>query len=84
MLASGVICFVGTSFRGEQCASHFESHLFWAVFCLPFFAALRIGKLVSPSRALTGWLTINDMVLANDVLRLRICHSKTDPFGRVT
>lgn len=56
--------------------------LFHTCFSLAFFAALRVGELVPPSRARGGGLLSDDAVLANGALRIRIRRSKTDLFGR--
>lgn len=66
----------------HQCFSAYEACLFGASFCLPFFAALRVGELVPPSRARDGGLLADDVVLANSALRIRIRRSKTDVLGR--
>lgn len=45
------------------------------------FSALRIDKIVPPSRACAGgWLAVN-VVLTNGALRIRVHCSKTDTFG---
>lgn len=64
------------------CSSPFEATLFRACFCLAFFAALRVGELVPPSRVGGGGLLSDDVILANGALRVRIRRSKTDIFGR--
>lgn len=65
-----------------QCSSLYEASLFKASFCLAFFAALRVGELVPPARDRAGGLMVDDVVLANDALRIRIRRSKTDVLGR--
>lgn len=66
----------------SQCASAYEVLLFKTCFCLAFFAALRVGELVPPSRVRPGGLQGDDVVLANDAIRIRIRRSKTDVLGR--
>lgn len=66
----------------SQCSSVYEASLFKASFCLAFFAALRVGELVPPARARAGGLMMDDVVLANNSLRIRIRRSKTDVLGR--
>lgn len=65
-----------------QCTSPYEAILFRACFCLAFFAALRVGELVPPARHRSGGLMVDDVVLANESLRVRIRRSKTDVLGR--
>lgn len=64
------------------CSSAYEAVLFQACFCLAFFAALRVGELVPPSRVRPGGLRADDVILANGALRIRIRRSKTDVLGR--
>lgn len=64
------------------CSSSYQASLFRASFCLAFSGALRISKLVSPSRSRPGGLLADDVVSANQVLRIRIRRSKTDVLGR--
>ncbi|XP_069838462.1 uncharacterized protein [Dendropsophus ebraccatus] len=64
------------------CSSPYESTLFSACFCTAFFGALRVGELLPPSKHKPGGLLYEDVVVANDVLRIRVRSSKTDQFGR--
>lgn len=64
------------------CSSHYEAVLFKASFCLAFFGALRVSELVPPARSRPGGLLFEDVVIANNSLRIRISRSKTDVLGR--
>lgn len=51
-------------------------------FSLAFFAALRVGELVSASRLKIGGLLSSDVIGSADAVQLNIRRSKTDPFGK--
>ncbi|XP_075129576.1 uncharacterized protein LOC142203043 [Leptodactylus fuscus] len=64
------------------CSSAGEVRLFKLAFSLAFFAALRIGELVSPSVSRPGGLLSEDIELFTDGLEFRIRRSKTDQAGK--
>lgn len=61
------------------CSSDYERVLFSVSFYLAFFGALRVGELVSQSKEKLGGLRHDDVLLANNSIRIR--RSKTDVFG---
>lgn len=64
-----------------QCFSLYEASLFEASFCIAFFAALRVGELVPLARDRARGLMVDDVVLANNALRIHIRRSKTKVLG---
>lgn len=64
--------------------SHFEASLFAAAFCLAFFGAFRISKLVARSKkdASGNALCSKDVQLTSHSFEIRIGKSKTDQAGR--
>lgn len=64
------------------CLDSFEVLLFKSSFTLAFFAALRVGELVSPSKKKLGGLMASDVLLSNGVVRICIRRSKTDIFSK--
>lgn len=64
-----------------QCASPYEAVLFCTCFCLAFFSALCISKLVPLARHRNGGLMVEHVVLANEALCILIRRSKTDILG---
>ncbi|KAM3911197.1 uncharacterized protein RB166_019888 [Leptodactylus fuscus] len=64
------------------CSSSYEVSLFSAGFSLAFFGALRIGELVPPSKFKHGGLLLEDVILSNGIVRIRIRRSKTDQQGK--
>lgn len=64
------------------CFSNTECLLFSTAFALMFFAALRVGELLPPSRAVPGGLAADQVLLGSDSVRIYISRSKTDVFGR--
>lgn len=65
-----------------SCSSPFKASLFTVSFSLAFFAALRVGELVSASRQCPGGLMFSDVVLSEESVQLKIRRSKTDVFGK--
>ena len=61
--------------------------MFWAAFCLGFFAFMRSGEFTCPSleRFNDDMLSIQDVAVDSHshttILAIRLRHSKTDPFG---
>lgn len=50
-------------------------------FILAFFGALRVGKLVSPPKSVSGGLDASDVSLQGESVTLLILKSKTDQLG---
>ncbi|XP_066446920.1 uncharacterized protein [Eleutherodactylus coqui] len=66
---------------GSVCVNVEEATLFRAAFSLVFFAALRLGELVSASRNKPGGLQFSDVLVGSDDVKIRIRKSKTDVYG---
>ncbi|OCT69274.1 hypothetical protein XELAEV_18040585mg [Xenopus laevis] len=58
--------------------SDYECILFRAVFIIAFFAALRVSKVVSPSRIKQGGLQVDDLTIIDGKLKIVVNNSKTD------
>ncbi|XP_066462916.1 uncharacterized protein [Eleutherodactylus coqui] len=66
---------------GSVCANAEETALFRTTFSLAFFAALRLGELVSTSKNNPGGLQFSDVSLGDDDIKICIRKSKTDIYG---
>ncbi|XP_066444897.1 uncharacterized protein [Eleutherodactylus coqui] len=63
------------------CTDASEAELFRAAFSIAFFAALRIGELVSACKSKPGGLFFSDVVIDKDCIKIGVRRSKTDIYG---
>ncbi|XP_069591863.1 uncharacterized protein [Ranitomeya imitator] len=67
---------------GSVCDSTYEATLISAAFSLAFFGAMRVSEILPSSRCRAGGLQLEDLLICDDGLRVRVCRSKTDQEGR--
>ncbi|CAJ0936584.1 unnamed protein product [Ranitomeya imitator] len=67
---------------GSVCDSTYEATLISAAFSLAFFGAMRVSEILPSSRCRAGGLQLEDLVICDDGLRVRVRRSKTDQEGR--
>ncbi|CAJ0958425.1 unnamed protein product [Ranitomeya imitator] len=67
---------------GSICDSDYEATLISAAFSLAFFGAMRVSEILPSSRCRAGGLQLEDLVICDDGLRVRVRRSKTDQEGR--
>ncbi|XP_078542343.1 integrase/recombinase xerD homolog [Lissotriton helveticus] len=67
----------------QVCWSHYEMQLLRLAYSLAFFGAFRISELV-PSTKMDkqGGMSVEDVVVAAELLQVRVRRSKTDPLGK--
>ncbi|XP_066450327.1 uncharacterized protein [Eleutherodactylus coqui] len=66
---------------GEVCEEGSEAELFRVAFAIAFFAAMRIGELVSASKSRPGGLMYGDVLVDEDCIKIGVRRSKTDVYG---
>ncbi|CAJ0924611.1 unnamed protein product [Ranitomeya imitator] len=66
------------------CDSIYEASLISAAFGLAFFGTMRVSEILPSSRCRAGGLQLDDMVICDDGLRVRVRRSKTDQESRGT
>ncbi|CAN2390850.1 hypothetical protein PRIEUP_LOCUS887 [Pristimantis euphronides] len=70
------------SVLGNVCSSEYEVRLFRLAFSWAFFAALRVGELVSPSKIREGGIRWEDVQVKGNSVEFWIRRSKTDQEGK--
>lgn len=63
------------------CSSFYEATLFRAAFVIAFFAALRISEFVAPNKKSSSSLSLCDVLLFDNFVKIFIKKSKTDQAG---
>lgn len=67
----------------QVCVSSYEAQLFRLAYSLAFFGAFQISELIPSSKSDTkGGLNMREVVVAGDLLKIRVRRSKTDPLGK--